>query len=173
MQQLVYFIQKYKYFLFFLLLQFVALAFTFNNNTFHKSKFISSANSITGGLYQKSSQLSEYFRLKDINAELLLENTVLKNKLEALRVSSDTVQTTTIIDSVKFFQKYTYISASIIKNDYHKANNYITIDKGTTQGVATEMAIINSLGIIGIVDQASSKYARAQSILNSNSKINE
>ena len=82
MQQIIYFFQRYKYFLFFLLLQSIALFFTINNNSFHKSKFISSANNVTGGLYDKFSQFSDYFNLKTQNEELISENEHLKNLLE-------------------------------------------------------------------------------------------
>ena len=84
MQQLVYFFQKYKYFLFFLLLEFVAFALIINNHNFHKSKFISSTNSITGGLLNKSSSIADYFNLKTQNQDLAEENLRLKNLLEKL-----------------------------------------------------------------------------------------
>ena len=172
MQQLIYFIQKYKYFLFFLLLEFVALFITINNTNFHKSKFISSANEITGGLYEKATQLSGYFSVKAQNEALIFENTSLKNQLEFLNSKTDTVLNHLVVDSLKFNQKYVYTSAKIIKNNYHKKNNYITINVGSKQGVLKEMAVINNKGIIGITDQTSYNYARVQSILNSNSKIN-
>ena len=82
MHQLIYFFQKFKYFLFFLLLQTIALVLTFNNLNFHKSKFVNSANTITGGFYSKTSNLSEYFSLKSENKILAEENTRLKNLLE-------------------------------------------------------------------------------------------
>ncbi|NVK53099.1 MAG: rod shape-determining protein MreC [Flavobacteriaceae bacterium] len=173
MQQLVYFFQKYKYFLFFLLLQSIALFFTINNNSFHKSKFISSANSITGGFYEKASQISDYFLLKAQNKELIAENEQLKNLLEKYRNIADSSTTNfTVIDTVRYHQKYVYTAANIIKNDYHKTTNYLTIDKGISSGVQKEMAVINSKGIIGITDASSTSYTRVQSILNSNSKIN-
>ena len=100
MQQLISFIQKYKYFLFFLLLAFIALFLTINNTRFHKSKFISSANKITGGLYEKSSQLSNYLNLKTQNEELILENTNLKNQLEFFNSKIDTTLNFTVIDSL-------------------------------------------------------------------------
>jgi len=172
MQQLIYFIQKYRYFLFFLLLAFVSLFFTINNTNFHKSKFISSANRITGGLYEKSSQFSEYLHLKKYNKELIIENTLLRNKLEQLLTSLDSTVNTLIIDSIKFKQKYQYTKAKIIKNEYHKPNNYLLINRGTQQGITTEMAVINSNGIVGIIDQSTTGYARVQSILNTSSRIN-
>lgn len=172
MQQLIYFIQKYRYFLFFLLLSFISLFFTINNTSFHKSKFISSANKITGGLYEKSSQFSNYLKLKTQNEELILENTRLKNQLKFLNSKIDTVLDFTVIDSLHFHQKYVYSNARIIKNSYHKKNNYITINRGSKQGLHKEMAVINNKGIIGVIDDVSGDYSRIQSILNSNSKIN-
>lgn len=172
MQQLIYFFQKYKYFLFFLLLSFIAFFFTINNNNFHKSKFISSANEITGGFYQKSAQFSDYFKLKTQNEELITENTRLKNLLEKLKSKGDHSETITVKDSTKYHQKYTYTPAKTNSNNYHSLNNFILINKGKNNGIEKEMAVINSKGIIGITEDVSSNYTRVQSILNSNSKIN-
>jgi rod shape-determining protein MreC len=171
MQQLIYFFRKFKYFLFFLLLQFIAIAITFNNLNFHKSKYVNSANAITGGLYATITNFSNYLSLKSENEILSEENSRLKNLLEknnsiALNIDS------TIIDSIKYQQKYTYTSAKIIKNDYGKTYNFITINKGKNQGVLKEMAVLNSKGIIGITDDVSKNYATVQSILSKNSKIN-
>ncbi len=172
MQQIFFFVQKYKYFLFFLLLEFFAIFLIINNHSFHKSKFISSANGITGKLYQKSSQFSDYFHLKDQNKELNDENIKLKNQLELLMSKNDTVFNQTIIDTLQFHQKYTYINAKIIKNEYHKSFNFLTVNRGKKQGVLKEMAVVNSKGIIGITDVSNKDYSRVQSILNKNSKIN-
>lgn len=171
MQQLIYFFQKFKYFLFFLFLQFIAITITFNNLNFHKSKYVSSANFISGGLYSKASNLSEYLNLKTENEILIAENTQLKNliaKKNAITFSVDS----TIIDSLKYQQKYTYTDAKIIKNDYKKAFNFLTINKGKSQGISKEMAVINNKGIIGITDNSSNNYSTVQSILSKNSKIN-
>ncbi|WGH75337.1 rod shape-determining protein MreC [Tenacibaculum tangerinum] len=171
MQQLIYFFQKNKYFLFFLLLEIIAVALIINNHSFHKSKFISSTNFITGSLYQKASDISDYFKLKDKNALLAEENVTLKNKLEQLNSYIDSISTYQI-DATKLNQNYTYISGKIIKNTFHKSDNFLTINRGTKNGVSKEMGIINGKGIIGITDNVSPKFARVQSILNSNSNIN-
>ena len=64
MQQIFKFIEKYRYFLLFLFLEFFALFFTIQNHAYHKSKFINSANSITGGIYNKMSDINDFFNLK-------------------------------------------------------------------------------------------------------------
>ncbi len=171
MQQIIYFFQKFKYFLFFLMLQFIAIALTFNNLNFHKSKYVSSANAVTGGFYSKVSNISEYLNLKKENEILAEENTQLKNLLEK-NTSNLFLIDSTVVDSIKHLQTYTYTSAKIIKNDYAKAFNFLTINKGKNQGISKEMAVINSKGIIGITDNTSNNYTRVQSILNKNSKIN-
>lgn len=170
MQQIIYFLQKFKYFLFFLLLEFIALTFTFNNLNFHKSKFVNSANVVSGSFYTVLSNSSEYLDLKSENQYLSEENTKLKNQLKNnyLFFSKDS----TIIDSTKYYQKYTYTQAKIINNSYSKAFNFLTINRGKKQGVFKEMAVVNSKGIIGITDSPSNSYATVQSILNRNSRIN-
>ena len=154
-----------------MLLQFIALAITFNNLNFHKSKYVNSANFITGGFYSKTSSISDYLHLKSENKILSEENTKLKNLLEknfSIGVNLDS----TVIDSFNYQQKFTYTNAKIIKNDYSKTNNFLLINKGKNQGVEKEMAVINSKGVIGITDNSTSNFARVQSILNRNSKIN-
>lgn len=167
MQQLIYFFQRYKNFLFFLFLEIIAVALIINNHSFHKSKFISSTNFITGGIYQKSSELSEYLNLKSRNKELSEENTLLKNKLDQLFVITDSIN-----KEMDNERNFLYINGKIINNNYSKPNNFITINRGSTHGVNAEMAVVNSKGIIGITDNVGAKFARVQSILNSNSRIN-
>lgn len=171
MQQILYFFQKFKYFLFYLLLAFIALALTFNNLNFHKSKFVNSANSFTGSLYSTVSDFTEYLDLRDKNELLAEENTRLKNLLEQ---KSSLVKDldSTIVDTVKYNQKYTFTAAKIKKNEYSKSFNFLLINKGKAQGITQEMAVVNDKGILGITDNTSKNYTRVQSILNRNSNIN-
>ncbi|MGB0891939.1 MAG: rod shape-determining protein MreC [Flavobacteriaceae bacterium] len=172
MQQLIYFLQKYKYFLFFLLLELVAIGLTINNHSFHKSKFISSANNLTGGLYEKVSSLSDYFSLKDQNKELVDENINLKKQLEYYKnLVTDTLKTHQFKDTT-YHQSYSYIQGKITKNSYHTNYNFITIDKGINDSINKEMAVINSKGIIGITETSKSNFSRVQSILNLSSRVN-
>jgi len=172
MQQLIYFIQKYKYFLFFLLLELVALFFTINNHSFHKSKFISSANSFTGGLYEKTNQFSEYLDLKKTNESLAEENARLKNEREITLSILDSTVTLSMNDSSKYHQKYTYTLAKAINNKFSTSFNFLTLNRGKRDGIDVEMAVTNDKGVIGVTDQISDSYVRVRSILNKNSSIN-
>ncbi len=171
MQQIISFIIKYKYFILFMLLEIIALNFTVQSHSYHKSKFVNSANLLTGNIYNKIHSFKQYTSLKEHNQQLLEENTRLKNKLSRVSID-DTHNTRSIIDSVKYFQKYSYTFANVINNQYHKKYNYLTINIGSEKGVEPDQGVINSKGIIGITNTTSKNYATVLSILNENSKIN-
>ena len=170
MQQLIYFIRKYRYFLFFLLLEFIAINLIINNHSFHKSKFVNSANYITGDFYNKTNSIKNYLNLNKENVELLNENIIIKNENEKLIEILNTVNKVRFIDTSK--QRRSYINGKIEKNQYSSNFNFLTINLGINDSVFSEMAVINSKGIIGITEFVSIKYSRVQSILNKNSKIN-
>lgn len=171
MHQLIYFLRKYRFFLFFLLLETIALSLVINNHAFHRSKFVSSANGITGGFYNKISSISDYFQLDQENSELSEENAVLRNRIEQLRHTLDSVSKIKMIDTSVYYQQYVYISGRIQRNQYSRANNFLTINLGTNDSIDKEMAVVNSIGVIGITEKVSANYARVQSILNSKSSI--
>lgn len=163
MRQLVKFLEKYRYFLLFLILEFLALFFTIQSHSYHKSKFVNSANIITGGIYNKLSSINQFWSLRSENKLLLEENTKLKNRL-ALEVIK--------IDSAKSYKRYSYSYGKIIKNDYTKQNNYLLLNRGSKNGITSEMAVVNSKGIVGVTKGVSNYNATITSILNSNSRVN-
>jgi rod shape-determining protein MreC len=171
MHQLIYFLRKYRFFLFFLLLETIALSLVINNHSFHRSKFVSSTNGITGGFYNKISSISDYFQLEVENAELIEENTTLINRYEQLLRTLDSVSQYRVIDTTQYYQQFIYVSGRIQRNQYSRANNFLTINLGTNDSIDKEMAVVNSIGVIGITEKVSDNYARVQSILNSKSSI--
>ena len=172
MQQLIYFIQKYRYFLFFLFLELIAFQLIINNLNFHNSKFINSASSITGGFYKKTNSIRDYFQLDIENKELLNENLILKNKLERLSQKIDTVAVTKIFEKTNASQRYSYLQGRIEKNQFRNNYNFLTINLGKKDSITPEMGVINSKGILGIVENVLHRYSRVRSILNKSSKIN-
>lgn len=172
MQQLIYFIQKYRYFLFFLFLELIAFQLIINNLNFHNSKFINSASSITGDFYKKTNSIRDYFQLDIENKELLNENLILKNKLERLSQKIDTVAVTEIFEKTNASQRYLYLQGRIEKNQFRNNYNFLTINLGKKDSITPEMGVINSKGILGIVENVLHRYSRVRSILNKSSKIN-
>ena len=171
MQQIFYFINKFRYFLLFIVLEVLAFIFTIQHHSYHQSKFINSANSISGGIYNKVNSINEFFHLKTENQLLIDENVRLKNLLETKRTDINNTHFM-VTDTLEYIQKYEYSVAKIIKNNFTNRNNTLTLNKGSGSGLATDLGVINSKGIIGVIKNVSSNYATVLSILNSNSKIN-
>ena len=169
MRFIVYILLKYKFFLIFLMLEGLALIFTIQSHSYHKSHFVNSANAITGGVYEQTASIEEFFVLKGENQNLANENARLKNIIARIASEKDTTSYT-IRDSI-YFQDYKYTVAKITNNQFTRRNNYLTLNKGYRQGVEEDMAVINSLGVIGVVKEVSSEHATVLSILNKNSKI--
>jgi len=169
MQFILYLIQKYRNFLLFFVLELIAFAFTIQYHSYQKSKFINSANTFSGGFYNNITSFRTYFSLEEKNKILAKENSELKNLLSFKKMTPNV-----FLDSVNILykQKFKYTAAKIINNDFHKNNNYLTLNKGEKDSVTVDMAVINSKGIVGIVTNTSANYSSAISLLNTKFKIN-
>lgn len=168
MQQIFNFVIRNKTFLLFLLLISIALALTIQSHSYHRSKFINSANGLTGGVYGTFNSIDQYLNLKDENAILSEENKRLREQLFNSVSTSDS----SFIDTTYSKGKYKVITADVYKNSYSLTNNYLTLNKGTNDSIKEDFGVITSKGIIGIIDNISKNYATALSILNKRSRIN-
>ena len=168
MQQIFNFVIRNKTFLLFLLLFSIALALTIQSHSYHRSKFINSANGITGGVYGTVNTVDQYFDLKDENQILAEENRLLREKILNLENKSDS----SFIDTSYAKEKYKVFTAEVYKNSYSLSDNYLTINKGEKDGLVEDFGVITSNGIIGIIDNTSNGYATVLSILNRKSRIN-
>ena len=171
MQQIVNFLIKYRNTLLFLVLFGIAFALTIQSHSYHKSKFVSSTNSLTGGIFDLTSDIDNYFNLRTYNQRLIEENTRLKNELQIYKTDSLPIVENNRYDTINKVE-YLYISARVINNSYHKTNNFITLNKGLNDSITTDMGVITDKGIVGIVQESSKNYSRVISILNKNSRIN-
>ncbi|MFI2742974.1 rod shape-determining protein MreC [Zhouia sp. PK063] len=169
MQQIVNFFIRNKSFILFLLLFCVSLGLTIQSHSYHRTKFINSANWATGGIYKSANNIHDYFHLKEYNRQLLEENKRLRTALanDDKNIPIDSLP----LDSATHL-KYQFFPADVIKNSYALYNNFITIDKGANDSIAEDMGVITSKGVVGIVSSTSKHYASILSVLNSETEIN-
>ena len=170
MQQIINFVIRNKTFLLFLLLFGVSIGLTIQSHSYHKSKFINSANFITGGIYEGASGISDYFNLRSQNDILLEENNQLRSQL--LNQNEAIATNSSFIDTMSYQGQYRVQSAKVINNNYSASKNYITLNKGEKDSIKEDLAVITSKGIVGIIDNTSNGYSRVLSILNRKSSIN-
>ncbi len=168
MQHIINFIIRNKNFLLFLLLLCIGLSLVIQSHSYHKSKFINSANIVSGGIYETSNNISSYFSLKKENDILIEENKRLKSIVY-------NTQDTLLKDSVlgaDFSKKYKFSSARVSRNSYALTNNYLNINKGRKDSIKEDFGVITSKGIVGVIDRVSKHYSRVLSILNASSRVN-
>lgn len=168
MQQIFQYILKNSNRLLFLLLLGISLALTIQSHSFHRSKVISSANFLSGGVYEQIHQLNEYLNLRTQNEALAQENATLKSLLFNKKDTALTAK----IDSIKGVKPKDIVVSKVIHNSYNVYENYLTLNSGELQGIKPDMGVVNSLGIVGIVDDTSPNYCTVLSILNKKSQIN-
>ncbi|MDI6049901.1 rod shape-determining protein MreC [Flavobacterium sp. XS2P24] len=168
MQQIFNFIFKNSNRLLFLLLLGISLSLTIQSHSFHRSKIISSANFLSGGVYEKVNNLNEYLNLKTQNDALALENA----KLRSLLFNRKDTTAIKKLDSIKGVKPDDIVVSKVIHNSYNVHENYLTLNSGELQGVKPDMGVINSLGIVGIIENTSPNYSTVISILNKKSQIN-
>ena len=168
MQQILFFLIRNKNFLLFAFLFFISFALTIQSHSFHKNKFIKSANFFSGSVYSIKNDITSYFNLREENNLLVEENARLRKQLGSDNILSKTKS----IDSSTLHSKFNYVTAKVINNSYSKSKNILTINKGSQKDIAIDMGVISSNGLVGIIKNTSNNYATVQSILNTNSQIN-
>ncbi len=171
MQQIINFLIRNKNFLLFAFLLVLSLVFTIQSHSYHRSKFVNSANWFTGGVYGSVSSIQDYFNLKTYNQQLLEENARLRTLVNASQSSSESIVPLTDVNSpipADSTVQYTYKPAKVINNNYAKTDNFITLKGGRTNNIQKDQGVITSKGIVGIIDNTSSSYSTVLSILNSN-----
>jgi len=169
MKNLFALLYKNHLFLLFLLLEIIALSIAIQHNVFQKSTFISSASSVAGGTYEKLDDFIGYMNLKEKNA--LLADSLAKVKsqtLSALYLRDTSHQK---INDTLHKQHYTFLAARVVHLTTHKPNNFLTIDKGSDDGVAIDMAVVGINGIVGKVNGVTANYASVMSILHSKAEL--
>jgi len=182
-RNLIIFLRRYFNFFLFLLLEVICIVLVFQNNNFQRTAYINSANNISGKLYDKYNNIQYYFHLKATNDSLVAENTRLHN---ALASSFDSVSTANgvRIDTIRKYsddsarkvigaevRKYYYAEAKVVNNSLNKPMNYITIHRGSKQGIKPNMGVISSSGVVGVVRSVSDNYAVILSLLSKSNSV--
>jgi hypothetical protein len=174
MRNLLNFLLKYNYWFLFILLEVICFVLLFRFNNYQQSVYFTSANVVTGKVYEVSGSVSSYFHLKSVNEDLLDRNMLLEQQIANLENALRERQVdSVIVNSIRNLDNkdYQIFKAHVIRNSLNKADNYITLDKGSSSGIRPEMGVVDGNGVVGIVYKTSPNYSLVISVLNSKSSI--
>ena len=176
MKNIIGFIRQNFTFFSFLILQIVSLVMLSSYSKSHETFFGNWNNAVAGNVNSYYNEWAYFFDLKTTNEKLVAENVALRNELAQNFAPYDTsVKSGTLIlrkDSLEKIRKFSYYPAKVVGNSFTLQKNYITIERGTLEGVKKDMAAISPDGsIVGVVVEVNDHYSKIMSLLHRNSKV--
>ena len=165
MQWLLGFLLRYKNLFLYLFFVISIIFFSYYQSEYHKSKIFKASIFINGKTSEPLKKLTSYFKLKKINTRLLEENLYLKSLIIEKKYKSN------FKDEIKE-TPFSLIQGQVVKNDISSSRNIIIINRGSSDMIESEMGVIGSIGIVGIVNQTTEKFSSVLSILHKDIKIN-
>ena len=170
MRDLLRFLIKFHFPILFLILEMVCLVLMVNNTNYQRAKFLNSSNRLTGEVYLSFHNAGQYFSLRKANEELARDNAALRARIFSGLPSEEFVDS--LINSTKdSLLSYRLIAVRVINNSVNKGFNYLTLDKGSSDGIKPDMGIICGNGVVGIVIDVSENFSTALSLLNPMTRI--
>lgn len=174
MRNLIEFLAKYNHWFVFVLLEVISFVLLFQYNSYQGSVWFSSANLISGKVYDLNAEILSFFSLTKANTELTQRNLYLERQVAQL---SDQLVKVTKDSSLihqgqlQMLADYKLIPAKVVSNTIDKSDNFMTIDKGAADGVRKDMGVACGNGVVGIVYLVTSHYSVVIPVLSTKSNI--
>ena len=164
MRDLFNFIAKNVHWLLFLLLLFLSITLLIKNNQFQRSKYLSATREFAGNIYTASNFFQSYMNLKSTNEDLTKKIAELETEVFTYRKTLNQIHDSAII--------YQFIPAQVVNKSASKLENYITLNKGSNDGVEQGMGVVSANGIVGVVMTTSSHFSIVIPVLNPKFRLN-
>ena len=169
MRNLLEFLKNHFHWFLFVLLEVLCAVLLFQYNNYQHSVWFTSANWVTGKVYEWTSWMESFFSMTKVNEDLTLRNFYLERQVTQLRRLYAEATTETDVkeqQELEKLQQYKLIPAKVVTNELHLANNLITIDKGEKDGVEVGMGVACGKGVVGVVYLTSAHYSIVIPVLN-------
>ena len=173
MHNLTEFLARYKHWFLFVALEVLSMVLLFRFNDYQGSVWFTSANYVAGLAYEASSKVTSYLTMGEVNERLTKRNLELEHQVRELssQLYDKTKDSTFLRGQYRFLSKFRLIQAKVVSNSLDRPDNFITINKGTWDGVRKDMGGACGNGVVGIVYMAGIHYAVVIPVLNSKSNI--
>lgn len=174
MRNLIDFLTRHNHWFLFILLEVLSFVLLFHYNSYQGSVWFSSANAVSGKVFEWNASVTQYFSLVDVNKTLTERNIYLERQVEQLteqleKAGRDSTEIERMQTSV--LKDCNTIQAKVVSCSLNKLNNFITIDKGYADGVRKDMGVVCGTGVVGIVYLVSEHYSVLIPVLSSVSNI--
>lgn len=175
MQILLDFLRRYNYLFLFVVLEIVSIVLLVQFNNYQGSAWMSAANGTAAQVNSIYSEAQAFVQLRSVNTQLNDDNVRLQQENEALRQALASLKHDSTLTERRIHQRlagYRLIPARVVSNSVRtRADGYIVIDRGTADGVKSEMGVVASGGVVGIVYLAGPHHSLVIPITHSKSNI--
>lgn len=179
MRNFILLVRRFFNLILFIGLEILCFVLISRSRTLQGDDIVSSANMVTGLVYQKKNDLFYYLNLGAINDSLLNENMRLRKTLDRYTITDTLadfkvkreIPSADTSAKVIRYSEYVYRTAGVINNSLENVNNFITINRGTADGVRKGMSVISSTGLVGRVEYVSAHFAAVLSILSGKQQV--
>jgi rod shape-determining protein MreC len=169
MRNLLNFLIRFNNLIIFLVLEGITFYLLATGNNYHNTRVMNGIRGMTKGIETKINNTRNYLSLREINENLGAENVALRNRIERLTRRENSLFFS-VTDTINR-QQYNHTSAEVIENSVNRQRNFFTINKGTKQGISTDMAVTSFDGVAGVIVGCSENYSVAMSVLNLDFKL--
>lgn len=169
------FLYKHLNWIVFIVLEIICFVLLFSYNSFQGSVYLSTANEVTARLLSGKDRVTSYFGLAEKNLALVEQNAQLQQRIMELEMMNarhhlDSLSETAVIKRIHH-TGYRITPAQVVDKSINKVDNYLTLNRGTADGVMPEMGVMSIDGVVGIVYKCTEHYSLVMPLLNGNSSI--
>ena len=167
MRDLINFILRNVHWLLFIVLLAVSVFFIVQNNQFQRSRYLLFSHEISGRIQNLSAPIRSHKNLRQSNDELLERLTFLETELIYYKSKFAENRLDSIFSGV-FSEEpnLKYIPAFVVYNRISGVDNYITINKGSNDGLKPDMGVVSARGVVGVVVNVFPNFAKVIPLLN-------
>ena len=171
MDKLLEFLQKYRHWFVFLVLETIALVTYLSGSLYSRSLGWYATSAVFGRVNELMTEGWSYVGLRPRNEELLRENARLRTAYTLLARQMQDAEAHGVLprlhatDSLPI-DPSAVIIARVVNRVTHTSEVYYTINKGRRDGIETDMGVMSASGVVGAVMAVSDHYALVIPVLN-------
>lgn len=157
----------------------IAYSFKRNSTSFVENGVGTTLNTVQGFFYKVNDNIKDFLgfvvnfsSVKDENDALKKRNSELEKKAllyDSLKKENDELKRDAKFEADK--DQYKYVGCEIIQKGGGNVLKSYVISRGSKDGIAKGMAVLNADGLVGIISSASSNYSTVETICNESTVV--
>lgn len=153
------------------LLLLISLGVTVNKNVTVTRALRAVSLQTISGLESQFSRIGTFMRAQEENERLRTHNIVMSSQLAKLRDAHLENQRLRALLALRDTLDSPTLAVRVVARDVHRQKNFLIIDAGKSDGLESDMAVVDDQGIIGKVVLPGDDYSLVQTYLNTDFRV--